>query len=241
MKTYIDSNPSSAMGEITKRYEMENKLLSIIASGNQEQALSAFREFLQFFKSTSPKVAAPAEDALRNSQNMLIVFNTLCRKAVEGSQVHPIYIDRISSRFAKKIENLTSTKECEQLSIEIIKKYCSLVKNYSLATYSLLIRNTLTYVHTNLYNPITLKDIAKDMNVNASYLSAQFKREVGETLTDYIRSHRIHSAINLLNSTSLPIQDIAFQVGIDDLSYFSKQFKQQVGISPMQYRKMLKQ
>ena len=93
----------------------------------------------------------------------------------------------------------------------------------------------------NISSPITLKDVAQNQNVNASYLSAQFKREVGETLTDYIRQQRIRSAIALLNTTAMSIQDIAFQVGVEDISYFSKQFKKQVGMSPMQYRKMLKQ
>lgn len=237
----METTPSSAMKELAKRYELENNLLDAIASGNADMALACYEEFSSFLVSSPEKISPRNEDPLRNAKNMLIIFNTLCRKTVERNQVHPIYIDRFSTRFGKKIESLTSQTECAQLPIEMIKKYCSLVRNYSLATYSILIRNTLTYVNVNLFTPITLKDVAKNMNINASYLSAQFKREVGETLTDYIRHQRIRSAINLLNTTNLPIQDIAFQVGIDDISYFSKQFKKQVGMSPMQYRKMLKQ
>lgn len=241
MKQDLNPYSTSAMKELSKRYELENKFLDAITSGSQAIALAAYEEFSAFLKSSSEKIAQRTEDTLRHRKNMLIILNTLCRKTVERSQVHPIYIDRFSARFGKKIESLTSIEECDELPIEMIKKYCSLVRNYSLATYSELIRKTFTFVNMNLCNPITLKDVAKNMNVNASYLSAQFKREVGETLTDYIRSQRIRSALNLLNTTNTPIQDIAFQVGIDDISYFSKQFKRQVGMSPTQYRKMLKQ
>ena len=241
MEQYLKHDLSSARKELSKRYELENKFLDAITCGNQEIALTAYQEFSAFLASSSQKISPRTDDTLRNSKNMLIVLNTLCRKTVERSQVHPIYIDHISTRFGKKIESLTSQKECDELPIEMIKKYCSLVKNYSRATYSELIRNAFTFVNMNISIPITLKDVAKNLNINASYLSAQFKREVGETLTDYIRTQRIRSAINFLNTTNMPIQDIASQVGIDDVSYFSKQFKKQVGMSPMQYRKMLKQ
>lgn len=232
---------SSAMSELEKRYELENKFLDAIACANSNLAVKYYQEFSDFISASSQKILPRTDDLLRHSKNMLIVLNTLCRKTVERSQVHPIYIDRFSADFGKKIESLTSQEECEQLPIEMIEQYCSIVKNYSLATYSQLIRNTLTYINTNINNPITLKDVAQNQNVNASYLSAQFKRELGETLTDYIRKQRIRSAIALLNTTTMSIQDIAFQVGVEDISYFSKQFKKQVGLSPMQYRKMLKQ
>lgn len=234
-------NFSAAMKEIAKRYDAENRLLDAIATGNQTMALQAMDNFHVFLQSSSQQITPRTDDPLRNSKNMLIVMNTLFRKTVERSQVHPIYIDRFSSRFGKKIETFTTLEECKEFPVEMVKKYCSLVKNYSLATYSLLIRNTLIYINVNLYSSITLKNVAEKMKVNASYLSSQFKKEVGETLTDYIRTQRINTAVNLLNTTDMSIQDIAFQVGIDDISYFSKQFKKQVGLSPMQYRKMLKQ
>ena len=232
---------SSAMSELAKRYELENKFLDAIACGSSELAVKSYQEFSDFLSASSQKILPRTDDLLRNSKNMLIILNTLCRKTVERSQVHPIYIDRFSAGFGRKIESLTSKEECDKLPIEMIEKYCSIVKDYSLATYSQLIRNTLTYINMNISSPITLKDVAQNQNVNASYLSAQFKREVGETLTDYIRQQRIRSAIALLNTTAMSIQDIAFQVGVEDISYFSKQFKKQVGMSPMQYRKMLKQ
>lgn len=234
-------NFSAAMKEIAKRYEAENRMLDAVATGNHSMALQALENFLTLLQSSTQKIEPRADDPVRNSKNMLLVMNTLFRKTVERSQVHPIYIDRFSSRFAKKIETFATIEECKEFPFEMVKKYCALVKNYSLATYSLLIRNTLIYINVNLYSSITLKNVAEKMKVNASYLSSQFKKEVGETLTDYIRTQRINTAVNLLNTTDMSIQDIAFQVGIDDISYFSKQFKKQIGLSPMQYRKMLKQ
>lgn len=234
------SNFSVAMKEIADRYEVEGHLLDAIAAGNRDEALKILSEFHTLLQSTSQKIAPRSPEPLRDRKNMLIIMNTLFRKTVERSQVHPIYIDRFSTRFGIEIETLNTLEECNQFPIEMIKKYCYLVKNYSLATYSLLIRNAIIYINMNLLSSLSLRDVAANAKVNASYLSSQFKKEVGETLTDYIRRQRISSAVNLLNTTLLPIQDIAFQVGIEDISYFSKQFKKQVGVSPLQYRGILK-
>ena len=47
-------------------------------------------------------------------------------------------------------------------------------------------------------------------------------------------------AIKLLNTTDLSIQEIASRVGIEDASYFSKQFKKQIGMSPAKYQKLVR-
>lgn len=47
-------------------------------------------------------------------------------------------------------------------------------------------------------------------------------------------------ALKLLSTTELNIQDIASQIGIEDAGYFSKQFKKEIGMSPLQYQKMIR-
>ena len=85
----------------------------------------------------------------------------------------------------------------------------------------------------------TLIDIAKALNITPNYLSNQFRKETGSTISDYIRRHRIDAALRLLNTTDLSIQEIGERIGIGDSSYFSHQFKSIVGMSPMEYRKMV--
>ena len=61
-------------------------------------------------------------------------------------------------------------------------------------------------------------------SVNASYLSSLFRREMDMTLTDYVNGRRIDTALKLLNTTDIPIQDIAYYVGIEDVNYFTRIF-----------------
>jgi YesN/AraC family two-component response regulator len=62
-------------------------------------------------------------------------------------------------------------------------------------------------------------------------------KNFGTPIGEYICSLRINEAKRLLESTDLPIQKIAYTVGIQDYNYFAKFFKLRVGISPVKYRK----
>ena len=229
------------MNLIDQRYQAENNLLKAIASGNNELAIVAFKNYGELMKSPLQKIYPSSCDSFRDFKNSIHTMNTLFRKAVEENQVHPIYIHEYSSRFAYTIEKAETMDELLSIIFEMVKKYCYLVKNYSLTKYSGTVKKAILYIQINLCGPLSTMDIATKQNISPNYLSNQFKLEVGCTITDYIRSHRINRALKLLSTTELSIQDIASQIGIDDASYFSKQFKKEVGISPLQYQKMIRE
>lgn len=223
----------NSMKILEKRYNTENLMLEAVSNGNYEKVI----EVMNSSKTSLPE---RTNNPIRDTKNGLIIMNTLCRKAAETGLVHPIYIDELSTKLAIEIEKNNTLQELNNLIVELPKKYCLLVKNYSLSNYSYLIRKAINYINLNISTPLSLNIIAKSLSCNSSYLSAQFKKETKLTITDYIREQRIRITIRLLNSTDLSIQEIASHVGIDDLSYFSKLFKKQISMSPQQYRDMVK-
>ena len=118
----------------------------------------------------------------------------------------------------------------------MVHKYCLLVKNHSMKGYSLLIQKVLVRIDSDLTADLSLKTQAALLNVNASYLSTLFKKETGQTLTDYVNKKRVEHALFLLNSSSMQIQTIAQYCGIPDVNYFTKIFKKYVGKTPKEYR-----
>ena len=103
-----------------------------------------------------------------------------------------------------------------------------------------MVQKTLDYICLNIQNPLSLNHLAQFLSVNKCYLSSLFKRETGLTIVEFITERRISHAIYLLNTTDDPIQEIAIACGIPDLSYFTKLFRQNKGMTPSQYRKMIK-
>jgi AraC-like DNA-binding protein len=73
--------------------------------------------------------------------------------------------------------------------------------------------------------------------MSKTYFCYIFKSLTGKTFTEFCTELRIHKAIELLNTTDMPITEICFNVGYNDVTHFCRTFKKTVGISPKLYRK----
>ncbi len=217
-----------------KRYSYENEFIEAVKHGQIHKAdslLSGLNE-VSFEKRT--------QDPLRNMKNYCIIMNTLFRKAAENGGVMPIYLDKVSSLFAIKIEQISNITEIKSLMKEIFRSYCRLVRKHTMKNYSPIVQKTIIFIESDLSSNLTLNSLAKVQNVSGGYLSTIFKKETGKTLTEYIREKRMNHAAHLLSSTHLQIQTVAVHCGIMDVQYFSKLFKKYSGKTPKEYREIIK-
>ncbi len=217
---------------LEERYAAENRMIKAVSQGNIHVVEQIFANVsaLNFEKRT--------DDPVRNMKNYLIISNTLFRKAAEQGSVHPFYIDALSTEYAKKIEEVRSVADAGTLLQDMVRKYCSLVRNHSLKKYSPLIQQIMTFIDADITADLGLRRFAKMLNVNPSYLSALFKKETEKNLTEYVSQKRTEHAAYLLRTTNLQIQTVAQQCGIYDVNYFAKMFKKIMGKTPKEYRKM---
>jgi len=95
----------------------------------------------------------------------------------------------------------------------------------------------LSFIKDNYGNHISLADIADSAHVSRSECIRCFKKYIDETPISYLTNFRIESAAHMLIMTEEPVNEIATICGFDDMSYFSKTFKNKKGVSPSQYRK----
>lgn len=230
MQTSSTEEQFDMIKEMEKRYAYENRMIEAVSLGQvhaENQLFSAFSGNL-FEK----RVADP----LRNSKNYCIIMNTLLRKAAERGGVHPIHLDRISSEYASKIENLSSVYENHELMSEMFRNYCKLVQKHSIKKYSLVVQNAILIIDSDLSADISPSTLAKRLDTSLGYLSSSFSKETGKTLSEYIREKRMNYAAHLLSTTDLQVQTVALHCGIMDAQYFSKLFKKSSGLSPNEYR-----
>lgn len=83
-------------------------------------------------------------------------------------------------------------------------------------------------------------EIAAMVHVSPGYLGRIFKKEMSLSLSDYIMKKRISVAKQLLLKTGLSITEVSSRVGFSYSSYFTKLFKEQVGMTPQEYRQQNK-
>ena len=105
--------------------------------------------------------------------------------------------------------------------------------------YSATIQKAVVLIDSDLTAELSLRFLAEKLNVNSSYLSTLFKKETGQTVTEYITQQRVRHARYLLENTRLQIQTVAQHCGISDVHYFSKLFKAATGMTPKEYRRSL--
>ena len=215
---------------LEERYACENRILDAVAQGDAESALNACHQMGRF------GFDGRFTGTLYQSKAKMTVFNTLLRKSIERSKIHPFYIDQISSRYASVIENMTEVDN-NRLIWDMVREYCAYVQRYSLKDYSPLVQKVINHINLNLSQPLSLKELAAMCYISPPYLSNLFKQEVGITLTDYINRQRIHRAAHLLSTTDMKISSVAENVGILDGNYFTKIFKRIMGVTPTVYRR----
>ena len=175
------------------------------------------------------------EQRYESENRILDAVNTLLRKAIEPSKVHPYYIDAISSKYSRIIEEANEVPN--EMMWQMTRDYCAYVRRYSLKEYSPAVQKVMNYVNLNVAEPLTLKSLAAMCFISPSYLSALFKQETGSTLIDYINTQRVNRAAQLLVQNNHTIAAVAEEVGILDVNYFTKIFKKTLGVTPTRYRR----
>jgi AraC-like DNA-binding protein len=88
----------------------------------------------------------------------------------------------------------------------------------------------------NLDMPLTLNELAAEVHISPSHYSALFRKKTGYPPLEYFNHMKIQKACQYLQFTNLQVKEIAYKLGINDPSYFSRFFTNVMGQSPNLYR-----
>ncbi len=213
-----------------QRYAFENQFMDAVSKGQIYKAERFFNSIsVEAFEQRLP-------DTLRNTKNYMIIMNTLLRKAAERGGVHPVYLDNLSSSYAREIEKFNTLQMTPAFMRKMFESYCKLVNKHNTAGYSKVVKKAVIYIASDLSADLSLRKVAELNGVSPGYLSACFKKETGKNFIDYVNTERMSQAKHLLKTTGLQVQTIAQHCGFIDLQYFSKVFKRYTGKTPRQYR-----
>ncbi len=110
-----------------------------------------------------------------------------------------------------------------------------------LETGSSVIKDVKFYIEDNFSREdFSFQDAADHVNLSVPHLSRMFRKEMGVTFIDYLTSVRIRKAIELLHNGELKIYEIAELSGYANQHYFSNVFKKNLGVSPFEYRRLIR-
>jgi AraC-like DNA-binding protein len=97
----------------------------------------------------------------------------------------------------------------------------------------------VSYISANYPDKLQQATAAKLCDLSPFQFSRVFKKEYGITFRDYVVKIRIDRAAELIKQSRVSVTDAAFVVGFNDLSYFARMFRRQLGVSPSCYRSVI--
>ncbi len=91
-----------------------------------------------------------------------------------------------------------------------------------------------------LHQPPSLAELAHDLRCSARTLTRRFNAAIGQTPSAYLRRQRLAEARELLRTTNLSVGEVAYRVGLHDVSYFTALFQKHEGMTPGRYRRSVR-
>lgn len=99
------------------------------------------------------------------------------------------------------------------------------------------LKHVLSFIRGAYDRPITLEEMAAAADMSPQYFCTFFKQMTDKTPFAYVNAYRIERACRKLLGTDLPVTEIAYSCGFNDLSYFIKTFKAEKGMTPRAFRR----
>lgn len=99
-----------------------------------------------------------------------------------------------------------------------------------------LLAEVFTVIDRRLGEPLSLRDVARELGITPGHLTTVVRRRTGRTVQEWIIERRMAEARSLLSDTELPVGEIARRIGMSDPGYFSRMFRRTHGTSPREWR-----
>ena len=155
-----------------------------------------------------------------------LTYSQLFSQIIRELQMGEIGFEELLSMYLKQIFLLIRRQiKADHTTSSYLLEEVSLARDYFLKHYS---------------EQVSIEDYAASRNMSTCWFIRSFKQITGTTPLQYILSVRIANAQSLLENTDYNVAEIASIVGYENSLYFSRIFKKQNGVSPLDYRKMVR-
>lgn len=153
--------------------------------------------------------------------------------------LHDAYM--LGSRFLTLAEEYDGKQiyyapKCSSILKEILIECLRLSETCHSSKSAKLAQDVLCYIRQNYSRSLSNTEIGEHFNYHPNYLNSLVIRHTGKSMHKYLLEYRINSAINLLQSRTLSVSEVAAMVGFPDIKHFSKAFKTVSGVSPSLFK-----
>ncbi len=210
-------------------YDDERKLLSLIRGNDRAGARQTFNKMLAAMFLYSPRQTVVRARAVE-------MMGYLVRAAVEDSPLMEPLLDR-HMRWIEQIAEARDFADLCNVLLEALDDFMNSIFLPGVNSVSPAVCRALDYISANYTEPVTLKQIAAASGLSTFRIAHLLKESTGRTALQNILYLRIQEARHLLEESGMSSSEIAYETGFGDQSYFIRQFRKEMGLTPLQYRR----
>ncbi|NCB02707.1 MAG: response regulator [Spirochaetia bacterium] len=199
-----------------KRKDLETLLYTQVIEGDFEKSRQTMHEIQEALSLT-----LQGDELLNSMYETILVFTRSVSNTIAHLSYPPI--------------QKTSLLELERYVMDFIDYVCQLVQENKKDKYTSIFQQVCAYIDNNYNQAISLETLSQKFNLSTSYFSRLFSEYCNSPFSAYLTHKRIEEAKKHLD-IGIKVHQVAHLVGYTDYSYFSRVFRQIVGISPKTYQ-----
>ena len=213
-------------------FQYERNLLDKVRCGDRKQAKEAMRRLLEEIFSEQASIAVVKAEILE----LLVV---LSRAAVEGGAS----LEQLTLLNFNCINQLMDCNDTQQVTwwlLDTLDQFMDNMLESQSTMNARVINKACDFIEKNCHKNLSLEEVAQTVHLSPFYFSRLFKTEKGCNFVEFLTKSRINRAKRLLQNPERTVARIALESGYQDPSYFCRVFRQEVGLTPNQYRNELR-
>ncbi|MDR3589819.1 MAG: response regulator [Negativicutes bacterium] len=225
---FFDELPVNHIGPFAYPFQNERAVLEQVRCGDRKTAKEKLNLLLEEISHTNTAIETVKACALE----LLIV---LSRAAVEGGgSLEKMTLQNFS--LINRLVDCRSQSQVYQLLLDSLDGFLDTMIESRNTTNARVVNRACSFIVNNCNRNITLEEVAHTVHLSPFYFSRVFKQEKGCNFVEFLTKARVERAKKLLRDPDLSVVRIAIESGYQDASYFCKVFRQEVGVTPNQFR-----
>jgi AraC-like DNA-binding protein len=170
-------------------------------------------------------------------RNLFIVTATLVSRAAIRGGMREDDAFTLSDAYIQRAELMTNHSSLLNLQVNMLLEFTEQVESLRRSRHvTRLSLDVANYVRHHLSEPVSVAKMADAFFLSRPYLSARFRQETGQTLTDFILNEKTEEAKRLLRYSDKPQAAISSFLGFSSQGHFARVFKKYAGMTPGEYR-----
>jgi YesN/AraC family two-component response regulator len=210
--------------------DKERMLMASLRRGDNETGRKILNELLSMLPLKG------GGDFTRVQLRAIEMVVLLSRAAVAPDVSEDNALLEANNRYLKRIQETQSIEELTDVIHIILERMAGQIFSFQGVRHASALRKAERFIWENYTRKISLQEVAGASGLSAPYFSTIFKEEMGENLSNYLNRLRVEKAAAMLKKTDLSMGEVVAACGFEDQSWFSKIFKNYIGMSPGKYR-----